>query len=465
MERSTAHRVALACAAPYRVAMSSLGLQTIYRVIQQSDDLSCERVFLPDEPLGWDQGDVPTSCESGRALGEFEVIAFSVSWELELIELVRMLQRAGIPPLRRDRADHHPLLIAGGPLTFSNPRPLLPFVDAVVLGEADTLAVDVLTRLFDDAPRASILERIAGMQNVIVPAVDPASRATPCHCDASLLPAWGPIRTPHTELRDMFLVEAVRGCSRSCHYCVMRRGPGAGMRVVPEDRLLATIPQDASRVGLVGASVTDHPRIEQIVRALAARGASVGLSSLRADRLRPGLVDALRQGGYRTLTTAMDGASERLRDSVERHTSEVHLREAARLCREHGIERLKLYVMVGLPTEQQQDIDECAALVRELSRVVPVSLGISPFCAKRNTPLDGAAFAGLKVIDERLDRLRKKLAGAAEVRATSARWAWVEHVLAQGDEPEGMAVVQAAQNGGGFSAFRKAFAALGHEPG
>jgi radical SAM superfamily enzyme YgiQ (UPF0313 family) len=259
----------------------------------------------------------------------------------------------------------------------------------------------------------------------------------------------------------MFLVEAERGCSRGCTYCVMRRGSGGGMRVVPMERILSVVPDGARRVGLVGAAVSDHPKIEPIVRALTERGAEVGLSSLRPDRLTDGLVAALREAGHKTLTTAMDGASERLRERLDRHTHESHLVRAADLARSHRMKRLKLYLMLGMPGETDGDIDECAALLGGLSRVVPVSLGIAPFCAKKNTPLDGAPFAGVRAIKARIDRLGRRLAGRVDVRAVSARWAFVEHVLAQGGSAEGRLVCEAVHRGGKFKDYRAAFEALG----
>jgi radical SAM superfamily enzyme YgiQ (UPF0313 family) len=257
----------------------------------------------------------------------------------------------------------------------------------------------------------------------------------------------------------MFLVETERGCSRGCTYCVMRRSTNGGMRIVPAEKVLATVPSDATRVGLVGAAVSDHPEIVGIVDALADRGCHVGLSSLRPDRLatHPELVAALARVGYRTLTTAMDGTSEKVRGLLDRRARPKHLRRCAELAREHRMDRLKLYLMVGTPEETDEDVDECAAFVTELSAIVPVALGIAPFCPKRNTPLAGAAFAGIDVVERRLERLRRGLKGRADVRATSARWAWVEAVLAQGGEAEGLAVIDAVDAGGSFRAYEKAF--------
>jgi radical SAM superfamily enzyme YgiQ (UPF0313 family) len=208
---------------------------------------------------------------------------------------------------------------------------------------------------------------------------------------------------------------------------------------------------------VVGAAVTDHPRIRDIVRGIIDSGREIGISSLRADRLDDELVGLLGRGGYRTLTTASDGASERLRVAIERKTKEKHLVRAAELARAHHMRGLKLYEMVGLPDENDGDLDELVRFARELSRVIPVALGVAPFVAKRNTPLDGAPFAGVREVERALGRLRTGLRGAVEVRPTSARWAWVEYQLAQGGVEAGRRALAAHRAGGGFAAWKRAF--------
>jgi radical SAM superfamily enzyme YgiQ (UPF0313 family) len=334
------------------------------------------------------------------------------------------------------------------------------------MGEAEGMVIDVLAAIEGASSRASALRALAAMPHVFVPELHGEVLPSIAQCDDDLLPAWAPIRTPNTELAGMFLIETERGCSRGCTYCVMRRSTNGGMRVVPSERVLSLIPQDAKRVGLVGAAVSDHPKIVQIVRTLAERGCEVGLSSLRPDRLNDDFVGALKAAGYRTLTTAMDGASERIREDLERRARIRHLERAADLARTHGMHRLKLYLMIGLPGETDADIDECVALTARLSRRIPIALGIAPFCAKRNTPLDGAPFAGIEVVRARLDRLKRGLKGKADVRSTSARWAWVEYVLAQGGSAAGRAVLDAIGGGGTFAAYRRAFQKLeGSAPG
>ncbi|MEM8607711.1 MAG: radical SAM protein [Myxococcota bacterium] len=461
LDKEAPESVALVYPSPYRVAMSSLGFQTIYRTVNAEPGMAAHRAFLPDDVDAWRKARAPlVTYERKRPISDYSVLAFSVAYEAELAGVIQTLELAGLPPLAEDRTAHHPLILAGGPLTFSNPLPLAPFVDAIVMGEADQSVLRVLRTVYDSDTRDSALRTLAAEPHVFVPSAQGDILPPVDKADDRQLPAYSQIITPHTELRNMFLVEPERGCHRGCTYCVMRRSTNDGMRLVEKDRVLALVPEEARRVGLVGAATTDHPQITDIVNALADSGREVGLSSLRADRLNDSLVAALGRGGHRVLTTASDGASQRMRDVIQRRTSEAQLRNAATLARKHGMKRLKLYLMVGLPTETDDDIDEMVAFSRELSAIIPVSLGVAPFVAKRNTPLDGEGFAGIDVVDTKLKRLRRGVKGRVDVRATSARWAWVEYVLAQGGRAEGRAVLDAVHAGGRFADWRRAFEAL-----
>lgn len=454
-------RVALLYPSPYYTGMSSLGFQSIYRQINGRPSTSAERAFLPDDPNAYAQSRTPLfTYESQTPVGDFPVIAVSVAYEMELAGLIQCLEQSGIPPLAQDRSARHPLVLAGGPLTFSNPLPLAPYVDAILLGEADQSIHDALDIIFGSGSRAQQLEALGSLANCFVPSLHGQALPPMGKADVDLLPATGQIITPHTELRNMFLLEAERGCSRGCKYCVMRRSTNGGMRLVSQETILSLIPPHARRVGLVGAAVSDHPRIVDVVNALADRGCEVGLSSLRPDRLSDSFCAALRRAGYKTLTTASDGASQRLRDLMDRKAKRKNLERAAELAREHGFKRLKLYMMVGLPSETEDDIDELIELGRDLSKTIPLSLGIAPFVSKRNTPLDGMPFAGIRVVEKRLKRLREGVKGRVDIRSTSARWAWVEWVLAQGEARHGLAVYDAVKAGGGWRAWKDALDAV-----
>jgi len=454
-------RVALVYPSPYRAAMSSLGYQQIYRVLHGMPGVAADRAMQ----------DVPRTLEEDQPINNYPILAYSVAYELEIAGVVETLDGAGIPVLAADRDNRHPLVIAGGPLTFSNPAPMAPFFDVIILGEGEEL-IEELVNVARDVSyiRDRLWDALAGRPGYYLPHLHGETVPPVASVHDALLPARSVIATPNTELSDMFMTEAARGCSRGCTYCVMRRSTNGGMRIVPREAIIAGIPAGTRRVGLVGAAVTDHPDIAAVVRDVVDGGREVGISSLRADKLTDELVGLLARGGYRTLTVAGDGASERMRRVIERSTKADHLIRSAQLAATHGLHTLKVYMMLGIPGETDADVDELVQLSRELAAIHPrIAYGLAPFVAKRNTPLDGTAFAGIDVVEARLDRLRNglraaSLAARVVVRPTSARWAWVEYMLAQGESNAGLAVMDAHRAGGTYAAYKKAFVARGVVP-
>lgn len=460
-------RLPLCYPSPYHIGMSSLGYQVIYKIINQSSlGIALERAFLPEQVDAYKKlGGPLVTYESLMPVGEAPAILFSVAYELEITGLFTCLELSSVPVMRSERTHRHPLIICGGPLTFSNPLPLGPFADIVVMGEAEEVLPALLQKLLDASfgqgskqERSQLLASLASEPGLWIPELHGEQLPQVAKCDNSLLPATSAILTPNTELRSMFLIEPERGCSRGCTYCVMRRSTNGGMRLVPPERVKELLPQGITRVGLVGAAVTDHPKLPQILHHIVEeRGLEVGISSLRADRLTDDIVSLLAKGGYRTLTVASDGASSRLRQLIDRKTQEKHLIRSAELAKQYGMKTLKIYMMVGLPGETNEDIDELIRFTRDLSKIVRTALGIAPFVAKRNTPLDGTAFAGIKEVEQRLARLRQGLGSQADVRPTSARWAYIEYVLAQGGMDAGHRAYQAHLKGSSFHAWQKAF--------
>jgi radical SAM superfamily enzyme YgiQ (UPF0313 family) len=451
-------RIALVYPSPYRAAMSSLGYQQIYRTLHGMPGVAADRAMLPEDDSRFE------SIETGQHVGSYPMLAYSVAYELEIAGVVETLTRASIPVLRDERNNRHPIIVAGGPLTFSNPAPVAPFVDVIIVGEGEELIVELVTLAREVGfEREKLWQLLAGRPGYYLPHIHGETVPKVAAVHDALLPARSVIATPHTELADMFMTEAARGCSRGCTYCVMRRSTNNGMRIVPRETIIAGIPEGTKRVGLVGAAVTDHPDIAAIVHDVVAGGREVGISSLRADKLTDELVGLLARGGYRTLTVAADGASERMRRVVERSTQAKHLIRSAEFARDHRLHKLKVYMMLGVPSETDADVDELVELSKELSAIHPkVSYGLAPFVAKRNTPLDGTDFAGIDVVEARIARLRRGLSaaglgGKVEVRPTSARWAWVEYMLAQGETSAGLAVMDAHRAGGSFAAYKKAF--------
>jgi radical SAM superfamily enzyme YgiQ (UPF0313 family) len=454
--------VALAYPSPYAVGMSSLGFQQVYRLLNALPDTVAERAFVPDEAHG---RDAVLTYESQRPISDYPVVAISLAYELELEGVFTLLSRAGIPLLSRQRNERHPWIVVGGPLTFSNPSPVAPFADVVVMGEAEDLLAPLCDTLFSGMSRQAILNELAARPGFYVPALHGAAMPSVAQCDDAQLPAHSAVLTADTVLSDKFLVETERGCSRGCTFCVMRRSTNGGMRLASIERILEVIPEAARKVGFVGAAVSDHPRIVPLLRAVVDGGREVALSSLRADRLTPDFVELLVRGGGRTLTIASDGASERLRQEMEKKIKEKHLLRAAEMAGAHGVTQLKNYMMIGVPGETDDDLDELIAFTRRQADAAgprtKVVLGIATFVAKRNTPLDGAPFIGVREADRRLDRLRRGLMPRIEVRSTSARWAFVEYLLAQGGPAAGLAAHTAWAAGGGYAAYKRAFGVRG----
>ncbi len=461
-------RIALVYPSPYRAAMSSLGYQQIYRTLHAMPGVAADRAMLPDEGA---RDSLFVTLEESRPVGGYPMLAYSVAYELEIAGVLDTLERANVPVLAIDRDARHPLIIAGGPLTFSNPAPLAPFFDVVIVGEGEELIVELVTIARDlGFDRDRVWTALAGRHGYYLPHLHGVRVPPVAAVHDELLPARSVIATPNTELADMFMTEAARGCSRGCTYCVMRRSTNNGMRIVPRAQIIAGIPAGTRRVGLVGAAVTDHPDIAAIVRDVVDGGREIGISSLRADKLDDELVGLLARGGYRTLTVAADGASERMRRVIERSTQAKHLLRSAELAAAHRLHTLKVYMMLGVPGETDADVDELIAFSKELAAIHPrVAYGLAPFVAKRNTPLDGSPFAGIALVEARLARLRRGLSaaglgGKVAVRPTSARWAWVEYMLAQGEAKGGLAVMDAHRAGGSFAAYKQAFRDRGVEP-
>ncbi|MCB9765923.1 MAG: radical SAM protein [Alphaproteobacteria bacterium] len=452
-------RVVMLYPSPYRVGMSSLGYQWICGVLADQG-FAVERAFLPDDVDAWRRSRTPLlTVETQSPVSGFPVVGVSLAYELELAGLITALELAGIPPLRAARGPEHPRVIVGGPLTFSNPRPAAPFADLLLLGEAEETVGPAMEAALGGP---GWLDACAALPGAYLPERDGARLPPIAKATDTLLPARSRWVTPDTELSNMFLLEGERGCHRQCTFCVMRRSTNGGMRLVTPERVLSLVPEHAPRVGLVGAAISDHPRLPELLEALVTAGKGVGISSLRADRVarKPQIARLLREGGYSTLTVASDAASQRLRRTIAKGTTEQHLLDCAKLAAEHRYRLLKVYMMLGVPGETDADVDELARFTRELAAIHPVALGIAPFVPKVNTPLDGAGFAGKAVVEARLKRLQQALRkerGRVDIRATSARWAWVEAVLAQGGPEAGEAVLAAVRAGGRFADYRRAF--------
>ncbi|MFH1530326.1 MAG: radical SAM protein [Pseudomonadota bacterium] len=447
-------RVGLLWPAGYETGMANLGFLWAWDALQQGGS-DVQRYFARVGRQRFDRPDTgpPLSLEAGLPLGDREVIAVSIAAEADLGALVRMLDAARIPPLRRDR-DGGPAVVAGGPLTRSNPAPLLAIADVVVWGDGEPAMARLVEALAAGVVDGDGLrEAMAGAPGVLLDILP--ERWSPCVAEG-VLPVVARVTTPRSAFPGMRLVEPVRGCLRGCAFCVCA-GRAAPFRQVDAARTLAAIPEEDRRVGLVGAGIGDWSDLAATVSALADRSVAVGVSSLRVDRLDGELLDALVRAGTKTVTLALDGASDRLRAAIHKGVTGDRFLEAVEACRAAGVHGIKVYAMLGLPGEEDEDVDALAALLREAATRASMTLALSPFVPKRGTPLAAAPFASLPVLGARLERLRRGLAKGVRLSQVSPREAWVEHALSHAGVEDIDRIVTAARAGGRFLDWRRAF--------
>jgi len=451
--------IALVYPSPYKVAMSSLGFQTVYKIFNSIDGVTCERSFLPDNTEIYRKKKTKLfTIETERNVSDFNILAFSIAYETEVLGLIECLELSGIPILASERNEKYdPLIIAGGPLTFSNPLPLGAFTDVIFLGEAEELILTFINYYNELGDRKELLKKLSEIDGFYIPSIHHNHLPKIAKCKNESLPAYSNIITPNTELSNMFLIETERGCSRSCTFCVMRKTTNDGMRIVEPQKIFSKIPENIKKVGLVGAAVSDHPKIIEILEYLVNQNKQIGISSLRADRLNEKFVELLSLGGYRTLTIASDGASQKIREEMQKKIKEDDFLKCAEYAKQFKMKYLKLYMMIGLPNETDEDIEELIQLGLKLSKITKTAMAISPFVSKKNTPLDNQEFENIKSLDVKINKIKKSLARYIDIRSTSAKWAWIEYKLAQGNYESGFSALNAYKLGGNFSAWKESF--------
>lgn len=444
--------VALAFANTYYLGMSSLAVHTLYRLLNARPDVVGERVFWRGQVA--ETGPL-CALESGRAVGDFALLAFSLSFEMDYFNLIAMLRQAGLPLWTAERDARHPLLLAGGPVVTANPEPLAPFFDALAIGEGEVILPPLLDLLRDaaHADRPALLAALARLPGLYVPAVhQPSNLPTfqssnlpilqPIHRqwlrDLDAQPASTAIFSPDTEFGDRFLIEIGRGCGRGCRFCLAGRiyCPPRQVSLEAALRLAARGLEHRDRVGLVSAAASDHPQIDELVVRLRRLGARLSVSSLRVDTLSETLIRALAESDTRTLTIAPEAGAERLRRLIGKTQTEDDVLRAADLAARCGFHRLKLYFMLGLPTETDDDAAAIAGLTLHVKARFGGRLAVdaTPYAPKAHTPFQRVAMTPAETVERRLRALRRKLEPqGVSVRADSPAWAAVQGVLARGD--------------------------------
>ncbi len=485
-------RVALAFPNTYYVGMSNLGLQTVYKLFNQVDEVVCERVFLPPKQELQAQlksGAQLVTLESQTPVADFDVFAFSVSFEWDYTNLLTMLRLAGMPVYASQRTERHPLVVIGGAVTFVNPEPLALFADVIAAGEGETLIPALARAMRGTESRDELLRTLTQERGFYIPSFydvryggdgivegfDPKPgtgapavvKKAAVKTTESLDPPSTVIYTPDTEFGSRFLVEVVRGCANLCRFC------WAGynylpVRPFPKDRILAlakAAKPHANRAGLVSIALCDHPDIEEILASLHAMGYSISPASLRLDDLTPEIVRLLHASGEKSLTIAPETGSDRLRRVINKTMTNEEILEKAELIFSSGFENLKLYFMIGLPTETDQDLDAIRDLTLQLRDVMMshardrghvgrIVGSVNPLIPKPGTAYQWLPLEDAASIDRKSKRLKALLSGIDNVyfSVKSERHSYYQALLSLGDRRVAPAIVAAEQNGGNWRA-------------
>ena len=470
-------RFALAYPNTYYVGMSNLGLQTMYRVINQRPDSVCERVFLPDAPLREAQ---LLSFESQRPVRDFHILGFSVSYENDYVNLLQMLEWARIPLLATERDERHPLILVGGAVTYINPEPLADFVDLMVIGDGEEAINDYLDLAVDDLTqgREAHLRRASETPGLYAPGLQTTSREatalTPRKItDLSQWPAYSSLLTEETEFSNTLLLEITRGCPWKCRFCTVGY-VYPKFRQLPADIALDLVAAQRERdrragldpvgkVGLISSATGDYRHLAELAQGLVDLGVAIGISSLRMDRMPDVLIENMARSGVRSCTVAPEAGSERLRQFIRKDMTEADILTGVERLLDGGMRHLKLYSMIGLPTETEADVQELIALAFKIwdrmkragqarGALGTLTLSVNPFVPKPATPLQWRGMAPRREIESKLRILRQAVRKESHIRLKheSLKSAYLEAMLARGDRGMSGFLLETHRQGGNW---------------
>ena len=488
-------KVAIVYPNTYFVGMSNLGLHIIYEEINLRNDSVCERIFLPEkkELEAYDKTKTPLmSVETQRPMHQFDVVAFDVTFEMDYFHIPLMLCHGRVPILGKDRTEFDPIVIAGGPCATFNPEPFADFIDAFIIGEGEGIISRVLDIIRDGKleglDRHAILRQLANESGVYVPSfyvpiyseegefkgydiAEGVPKTIKRHFEMLTSGGETVVATNYTEFGAMYIIEVARGCGRHCRFCMA----GYCFRV-PRVRPLEILKEGVDRaeklgkkVGLMGAAISDYPEVDELVNYIRSKDMRYSCASLRADSLTQAVVDGLADSGQKTITIAPETGSERLRRVINKGISEEHLQNAATLSAKSGIQHMRLYIMIGLPTETDKDIEAIVGLAErtqahmaEVGCKGRLTLSINPFIPKPFTPFQWMAMDNQKTVEKKLQYIKKALQKnrRIEVLVESPKEAYIQGVLARGDRRLG-AVIAACAADRGSKSFKAEMKAAG----
>jgi len=490
--------VCLAYPNHYRTGMDNLGFQTVYRLLNRRPAVLCERVFLPDpgDEASFSPGPLPLfSLESERPLRDFDIVAFSISFENDYPHILRMLSLGGVPPLARERGDTDPLVMGGGICVTMNPEPLADFFDLFLIGEAEALLPaflaafldrrergeqkqELLLNLQQDVPGAYVpaLYEVAYGTDGAIAAMNPVVPSLPRTIgrqwpkDIQSLAAESVLLSPDTDFRTMYLAEISRGCGRGCRFCA------AGYLCRPvrfrnRENLRETINRGLAsgrKLGLIGTAVSDHPELPDICRDILERRGQIGAASFRLDRLTPELIGLLRQGGIETLALAPEAGSQRLRDLIRKGISDADILGAAGNLLRGGYDQVRLYFLAGLPTETATDIAAIIDLIRRLARLTVavgheekrfkrLTVSINQFIPKAGTPFQWHPLEDVQATRKKIRLIAAAFRGQGNIKILTEppKNNYLQALFATGDRRAGGFLMALHRRDGNWARARK----------
>lgn len=469
-------KVALVYPNSYYLGMSSLGFQSIYYELSKNPNTFCDRVFLPDQEYQEElirKNNPLSSYKSHISLREFDLIAFSVSFEADYFNIPKILHLAKIPYLANERSSRNfPLVIAGGISVSYNPEPISDFVDVFLIGETESVIHQLLDGFYDwkyaNSGKKELLRELSKIDSVYVPslydvkyhadgtieAVKPSFDDVPSVVHGAIIDDIDGVRsasailTPGTEFPNVYLIEIARGCIWNCNFCVLKhlRSPRRFRSFESVIELAKEAIEFTDRIGLIGASVSDHPQIDEIAKRLLKLGFKISTASLRAETVSPTLLDALAKSDQSTITIAPEVATESLQKVINKRIPQEKLYFVIEEALKRELFNIRLYFMVGVPGETQADIDAIVDMCQKIRTILlkyarktgvmpQLNLTVSPLVPKPHTPFERITMDSYKSISHKLRYLRKEFGkiGGIKMSSASARLTHREAVLSRGD--------------------------------
>lgn len=438
----------------YSFALSSLGYLHIFRLMDEMEEVNVERVYSD-------------STKTEIQFKDVNAIAFSSSFDLDFMSIFPMFDKYKIPYKTSDRDKNMPIIFCGGPVVTANPIPYKDFFDFMIIGDGEQLNTNVVTILADnkDKPKDEILKLLAKLNGVYVPTLNQEKIVkNSCKIENCV---YTPILSDDAFFKDMFIIEISRGCANCCGFC-MASYLNLPVRFAPYENIIEAIDlglQYTNKIALLGAQVSIHPKFKQICEYIAQKvqknpEIEMSISSLRVDAVDDAMIKTLVSAHQKHVTIAIEAGSERLRKIINKNITEEQIKHTVETARLNGLKGVKIYAMIGIPTETQEDLNEMIRVAKELKQAnkgFDISFAFSSFIPKPHTPLQWCGRFSTKELEKRQNFLQKEFHKiGVKTSFSSIKWDYWQTVLSRGDDKISDFIIDVYKNGSKLGAFKKA---------